>query len=251
MTDSKDNRSADRTLAILEAFERERRPLALRELAEYCQIPLSTCHALVHTLLNRAYLYQTGRRKDLYPTRRILDLATTIVAHDPILERLGPLLNELREETGETIILGRRHKDRVLYLDVRESAQTIRYSARSGDLKPLHSTCIGKVMLSALTPAELRKWCDGRVLERITETTHGSYARLIEDLQAGAKRGYQISRGENVADVTALAVPVSINAELVGIAVAGPSYRLLPLLDRVASMLLRARGTLQVQGIAA
>lgn len=99
MSQSKDNRSADRTLAILEAFEELRRPLTLRELGEYCDIPVSTCHALVHTLLARGYLYQTGRRKDLYPTRRLLSLASTIVAHDPFLERMAPMLEQLRADT--------------------------------------------------------------------------------------------------------------------------------------------------------
>src|SRR6187551_3250855 len=102
-TESKDNRSADRTLAILEAFEERRRSLTLRELAECCDIPVSTCHSLVHTLLNRSYLYQTSRRKDLYPTRRILDLAANIVAHDPYLERMSPYLERLRTETQETV----------------------------------------------------------------------------------------------------------------------------------------------------
>src|ERR1700743_1511059 len=64
-----DTTSAERVLAILEMFERERRPLSLKELSEYCQIPPSTCHNLVQTLLKHSYLYLTGRRKDLYPTR--------------------------------------------------------------------------------------------------------------------------------------------------------------------------------------
>src|SRR5580700_4233866 len=96
-----DTTSAERVLAILEMFERERRPLSLKELSEYCQIPTSTCHALVQTLLKRSYLYHTGRRKDLYPTGKLYDIGVTVVANDGILQRLRPVMEALRESTRE------------------------------------------------------------------------------------------------------------------------------------------------------
>ena len=80
-----DTKSAERVLAILEMFERERRPLSLKELAEYCRIPTSTCHGLVQTLLKHSYLYNTGQRKELYPTRKLYDMGAVIV-----VERRGP-----------------------------------------------------------------------------------------------------------------------------------------------------------------
>lgn len=249
--DSKDNKSAERTLAILEVFGDKRHSLTLRELAEFCDIPVSTCHALVHTLLNKSYLYQTSRRKDLYPTRRLFDLSATIVAHDPYLERLAPVLQQLRADTEETVILGKRQNDQILYLDVFESPQTIRYSSRAGEFKPLHSTCIGKVMLGALKPAELSAWLKKQPLPRVTGNTITAQSRLMEDLKEGANRGYFTTRGENVADVTAIAIPVSINNELLGIAVAGPSHRMAPNFDRHVSRLLEARRKLRRDGIAA
>lgn len=246
----RDNKSADRTLAILEAFEERRRSLTLRELAGYCDIPVSTCHSLVHTLLNRSYLYQTSRRKDLYPTRRILDLAANIVAHDPFLERMGPFLEQLRSDTLETVILGKRQKDQILYLEVLESPQTIRYSARAGAFKPLHSTCIGKVMLGSLKPAELGAWLKKQTLPKVTGNTIVTQSRLADDLAASAKRGYYMTRGENVVDVTAIAVPIRINNELLGLAVAGPSYRMDPALDMHVQRLSSTQRKLRSENIA-
>jgi len=247
---SKLNKSADRTLAILEAFEESKRPLTLRELAERCEIPVSTCHALVHTLLSKVYLYQSSRRKDLYPTRRILDLAAAIVAHDPLLERMAPTLAGLRAATRETVIVGKRQREHVLYLEVLESPQTIRYSSRAGELKPLHSTCIGKVMLAALPPAEFDTWRRTGALPKVTGNTITSHGRLRKDLAEGQRLGYFTTRGENVADVTAIAVPVLVNAELLGLAVAGPSHRMEPNFDKHVSRLMHAQRALQREGIA-
>lgn len=249
-TESRDNRSADRTLAILEAFSERKGPMTLRELAECCDIPVSTCHSLVHTLLNRSYLYQTRRRRDLYPTRRILDLAVSIVAHDPYLERLAPYLESLRATTEETIILGKRHRDQILYLEVLEGPQTIRYSARPGELKPLHSTCIGKTILGSLPVADLRAWLKSRPLPRVTGNTLTTQARLVADLAESARRGYYLTVGENVADVTAVAVPVHLNNEVLGIAIAGPSHRMGPRIDSHARRLFELLNSLRDCNIA-
>src|SRR5205085_7210693 len=121
---------------------------------------------------------------------RLYEISSTIVAHDPILQRLQPTLERLRDETRETVILGRRQKDQIAYLEVLESPQTIRYSANAGDLKPLHSTCIGKTVLASLTPQELRDWLDDRKLEKVTSNTITTYARLMDALEEGKSLGY-------------------------------------------------------------
>jgi DNA-binding IclR family transcriptional regulator len=218
--------SVERAFAILETFERERRPLSMKELADYCRIPASTCHSLVHTLLKRAYLYQTGRRKDLYPTRRIYDLGATIIAHDAVLQRLEPVMQELREITRETVILGKRQKDNIVYLSVLEGPEVIRYAARAGDTKPLHSTCIGKALLSAMTEQEVHVLLKAPPLPRVTASTITTIYALLADIAVGRQRGYFVTRGENVPDVTAMAVPIAINNEFYGLAVAGPTHRM-------------------------
>ena len=233
--------SVERAFAILEAFEQERRPLSLKELAEHCSIPASTCHSLVHTLLKRAYLYQAGKRKDLYPTRRLYDMAATIVEHDPVLLRLLPIMQDLRDTTRETVILGKRNKDAVVYLEVLESPEVIRYSARAGDAKPLYSSSIGKTMLGSLDPEDVREWLLDNPPQEVTANTITDIHDLIANLEEGRRLGLFSTRGENVADVTALAVPVPLGNELFAIAVAGPSHRVDARFDELAGLLAQAR----------
>ena len=245
-----DTTSAERVLAILEMFERERRPLSLKELSEYCQIPPSTCHNLVQTLLKHSYLYLTGRRKDLYPTRKLYDIGLAIVANDAILQKLESAMELLRESTRETVILGKRQKDSIIYLEVLESPQTVRYSAKAGDIKPLHSTCIGKTILAGLKPEELRLWLAEHPVKKVTENTLTSYPRLMDNLLEGKKLGYFMTRGENVPDVSAVATPLSINDELFGLAVAAPSHRFDAKFEEIVRELLGIQKALIEQGIA-
>ena len=237
--------SPERLLAIFELFEKERRPLSLKEVAELCRIPPSTCHNLVHMLLKHSYLYQTGQRKDLYPTRRLYDMGAIILASDLILQRLMPAMEALRDATRETVILGKRQKDAIVYLEVLEGPEVIRYSARPGDTKPLHSTCIGKTILAALGEAEVCKLLEENPPVRVTAKTITGLGPLLEDLEQGRRRGFFTTHGENVSDVTALAVPISINNELFGLAVAGPSHRVYANFDKVARALKEAQDTLQ------
>lgn len=242
--------SVERAFAILETFERERRPLSMKELADTCSIPPSTCHSLVHTLLKRAYLYQTGKGKDLYPTRRLYDMGAVILAHDPVLQRLEPAMAALRDATRETVILGKRQKDAIVYLSVMEGPEVIRYSAAPGDMKPLHSTSIGKALLSAMKPQDLRELLRAQARDRVTDSTITDIEALLANIEQGRGPGCYVTRGENVPDVTAVAVPVAINNELYGLAVAGPSHRMDARAEGIMATLCATRDALIDQGLA-
>ena len=242
------NRSSLRCLELFEAFRAARRPLSLSELARLTDTPVSTCHGVMRALQERGYLYVAAGR-DVYPTRRLWDLADEIRTHDPIVARLEPALAALRDETDETVILGSRQGDNVLYLLVLEGRQSIRYSSRAGELKPLHSSAIGKVMLASLAPDALDGWLSGRTLERVTTRTRVTARALRADLQAGVKRGWQTTCGENVADVMAIAAPLRLGGSLFGLAIAGPMHRMRPVETRLAQrLLLRMRPLEETDG---
>ena len=229
-----------RTLDIFEIFGAARRPLSLSEIARTIGAPASSCHLLLRTLLDCGYLYSLGRRKLYYPTRRLYDVACSIAAHDALVEELRPLLAGLHDRSGETVILGKRQNDAVLYLEVLESASTVRYTARAGEYKPLHSSAIGKALLGRLSPEELDAWIGSHTLQRVTRNTLVSAAQLKSNLQQGRKRGYFVTRGENVVDVMAVAGSLVLDNEVFGIAIAGPLHRMEPALTRHAELLLAA-----------
>ena len=83
-------------------------------------------------------------------------------------------MTSLRDETKETVILGKRNEERVIYLVVIESEQTIRYSARPGDFKPLHGSASGKVLLAALGEEERHALLKRLQLAPITPRTIAS-----------------------------------------------------------------------------
>lgn len=232
--------AAARTLAIFEIFATAQRPLTLSELARLTDIPVSTCHSLMRTLEQRGFLHFLSPR-EAYPTRKLLDLAQRIDSNDPIAVRLAPALERLRDETGETVILGSRQSDAALYLLVQESQQTVRYTARVGEFKPLHSSSIGKTLLGELSDDELTRWLAARrELRPITPSTIVSQRQLKRDIAEARARGYYATRGENVADVMAIAAPLHVGSATLGVAIAGPLHRMQEQERRHAQKLLAA-----------
>lgn len=220
-----DVKSAGRTVELFEAFAKVQTPLSLSEIARALGAPASSCFNLIRALEARGYLYLVEPKR-LYPTHRLFEVARSIAAREPWMDVLEPVLTNLRDETRETVILGKRHGNRVIYLEVFEGPQTIRYSARAGDLKPLHSSSIGKALLGMLERADLTELLKHLQLRQVTRATIVNGQQLIADLERSRRRGFFMTAGENVPDVLALSVGLRLNPDVYGIAIAGPMSRM-------------------------
>lgn len=229
--------AVQRVLDIFDAYQGAERPLSLTELAELAGIPKSSCHAIVATLVERGYLYSLQRPRALYPTRRLYDVAQAIAANDPFLQRALPVLEELRDSSGETVILGKRQGDAVIYLQVLEGRHAIRYSSRAGEFKPLFSSSIGKALLGSMKETELRAFLSAHALPAVTSHTLTDGEALFADIVESRRRGYFVTRGENVADVWAVSAFVPLRTETMGVALAGPASRMRDSLALLAPLL--------------
>jgi IclR family acetate operon transcriptional repressor len=239
------SRSTARAFAVLEAFEAAGKQLNLRELAERCGMPISTCHSLVQTLIKLGYLNSIGRRKELYPNRRLLDLARNIASKDPFLDRIGAELEKLRDECAETVILGKRQGDEVVYLLALDGPSPLRYAAKAGDFRPLHATAMGKVFLAELPEDELRQWLKAHPVKKITQRTLTNPDDLINDLEQGRKRGFFIASGERLVGGAAIAVPLYCHGESLSILIAGPDDRMTPRYKELSLMVNKVKRTLE------
>lgn len=215
-------------MRLYEVFAERQSPLSLTELAAELEIPKSSCHAIVNTLLESGYLYILSHPRALYPTKKLWSVMQRVSERDPFLRHATLALESLRDAAKETVILGKRQGHAVVYLEILESHNPIRYSARQGDLKPLYSSAIGKAMLGSLKEQDLAKTLEDLPMPRVTDATIVTPQRLFDDIRTSKKRGYYLTRGENVPDVWAVAATVAIGSEVLGIAIAGPQHRMKP-----------------------
>ena len=238
-------KTAERMLDVIELFALERRPLSLSEMAARLEMPASSTHALINTLLGRGYLYQISRRLGYFPTRKLKQMSDAIAGAAPLLDVFGRRLAALRDASGETVLLTKHQGDAVINLDVYESAQSVRFSPVLGERKPMHSTAAGKAMLGTLSEEELMRVVARLRLERHTETTITDRAMLVADIARGRKRGWYCIVGENIRDLMSIAVPLAIGGEIYAVTIGGPIQRIKLNTAAHAERLLRTCGAIR------
>ncbi len=238
-------KSADRTLDVFEVFAARLQPLALTELAERLQAPVSSCFQLMRTLERRGYAYTFGKRRGFYPTERMLRHAELIGAHDPLHQLAAPALRALRDKTNETVVLGHRVERHVMILKVFESTQSVRYSAQVGSMRPLHSTALGKALLGVLPPAARDPLIGTAALPGITANTITDRQALDRELELSRERGWYMTRGENVSDLYAISRAIELNGQTFAICVAVPVHRFVESQERNVEALLETCALLE------
>ncbi len=243
-SDAASVKAAARTLELLEVFAAERRTLSLSQLAKLLNMPVSSCHQLVGTLEARGYLYAVGRRKEIYPTGKIVGIARAIVAHDPWIGHAAPLLQRLRNQTHETVLLGKRQARHVIYLAVEEGTEAIRFTASVGERKPLHISALGKALLADLD-AGIRDDLLGELEQRYRKTPLAlNVKEWRRDMKLGSERGWQVQQGGREFDVMAIAVGFDVSGETFAIGIAGPLLRIVRSKNELAAALLESRASI-------
>lgn len=228
--------SAGRALQLFGLFAASRRPLSLTEIAERLDAPKSSCFQLVRTLQHAGYLYALGPRRGFYPTKLIVHQAQTIAQHDPIHQLIEPQLLQVRDRTNESVVVSSLHEGLALIIDLLESPQGIRFAAKIGERRPLHSSSLGRALLGAMTPARRSE-----LLRKQESDYPGAKPvdreALERELALGAGRGWHLSKDETQGGVTAVAIPLTVAGSKLAIAVAGPTARMEPNIERHAAIL--------------
>lgn len=237
-------KSAARAVDLIEIFAESKRPLSVSELARLLSIPMSSCHGILRTLEDRGWLYELTPRGGYYVTRRLLDMAQVISAHDPLAERVAPVVRALRERTGETVVFGILQDGRVLFLLVEESARGVRLGAKAGEWRDAHSNSIGKAVLGAMPPEERAAVLASLNFTRHTPATLCSAQELEADLARSRSRGWYANIGESVPEVMGVGMPVMAACGRYGLTVAGPIQRIKAELRSIVTALQEAVATL-------
>jgi len=184
-------KSARRAFEILEAFDRHRRPLALKEVLDDLGYPASSGSALMKSLVAMGYLDYDRDRRTYFPTMRIAVLGAWV--HDALFGegRLLAAMEELHRITGETVILGAQSDLHAQYIHLIQSSEPLQFRAPPGARRPLAASGMGWVLLSAKPDAEIE-----RLRRRINAETADKLSReaLMSRVNEVRARGYAFSK---------------------------------------------------------
>jgi len=228
--------SVRKALDILTAFSLFEPEWSLSALARRLRLPKSTAHNLLRTLQSVDLVHQDCERRAYRLGPRALEMGLAFAQSSEVLAQARPVLRRVAELTRETLKLGIFSNDQVLIVAAVESSHQLHTRGDIGTRWPLHSTGLGKAILSALPPDECEKLIRRRGMAQLTGHTLLSWRQLSSELDAIRSRGYATDLEENEPGVRCVAAPVvdSLRGSVAAISVSGPRIRLED--DRLAEL---------------
>ena len=220
--------SAARSLRVLAAVAGAGHALTLSELAERLGLPKPTLHRLCGQLQEGGFLARDVDERCLVVGPALRQLAFDTLNHGAARGLRHDVLARLVQQVGETCNFTTLDGMRVLYLDRVEAHWPLRLTLEVGSHVPLHATASGKLFLALMPAAERDALIGQLVLERLTpETLTDAQALRAECVQIAAQ-GHADDRGEFIAGLIAVAVPVldSQGRPRAAIAVHAPTARM-------------------------
>lgn len=207
------SKSLVRGLAILAGFSGELSVLGIAEMADVVGFSRSTTHRYMATLAELGYLVQEkdSRRYRIGPRCADIGLAALECAR---LRDHQDLIRRLRARSGCTAMIAALSGCGALIADIAHSRRAgqgeLVLSLRAGMQLPLHSTALGKALLSAM-PAERRGETIASIAPaKLTGATIGSKRALAAEVEAAEQAGFALERGEHHPRLLGLAVPVTV-----------------------------------------
>ena len=197
-----------RGLAILEAAAAGVRDL--RSFGAVLGTTRSTTHRLVSSLVQARYLRQVQGGYLLGP--KLIELGTIALEQMPLTAVARPHLQALADETLDTIHLGVRDGDDVLYIDKIPGQRGLEMRSRVGHRMPLASTGIGKAMMLDLAPQSWRDLFDAsrRTLAGVSFRPDHSLEpdTFLKRMATYSAGGYTFDLEENEISIRCVAAPV-------------------------------------------
>jgi IclR family KDG regulon transcriptional repressor len=220
-------RSVEKAIEILLAFSEEKPQLSLLEICGLTNMPKSTVYRLITTMEGRGFIEHNIVSGKYQPGSPLLKLANIVLKNYDLKEIALPVMNELRDLTGETINLyAKRGLDRVCIAQA-EGFHYLRRSSAIGDVLPLYCGASGKLLLAYQNEDEIEKVVKNTGLRAWTENTISDLNLFRKELRLIRKQGYAYSHGEREVGVSSFAAPIkNHNGQLIAaLSISGPDAR--------------------------
>ncbi|WP_298044895.1 IclR family transcriptional regulator [uncultured Citricoccus sp.] len=189
---------------ILNCFSVEEPDPTLQQIVRLTGLPPSTCQRLVQNLVREGFLDRDGDRYRI--GIGLVRWATPGTLGLDVVRLVRPVLQDLRDETGETACFYVRDGAFRTVVAVAETRHVVMRPFMVGQVMPIHAGAPGKIFL-AFDP-EARDALVGSSLDRFTQFTPQSLELLDAQSQQAQEMGYFAAFGERHEDVGSISAPV-------------------------------------------
>jgi DNA-binding IclR family transcriptional regulator len=201
--------AASRALDILELFL-VTPVLSAPEIGRSLQLPRTTVHELLGTLLDRSYLVQVPGQPVRYRLGvRLFQLGSVFAENLDLAREAQKVAADVAAACDETVHVAVLDASDVVYVARVDSTHPVRMVSAVGRRVPAHCTGVGKMLLSGLGPEALDAlYPRRRQLPTMTARSIPSSARLRAALAEIREQGIAYDNSESSEDVNCVAAGV-------------------------------------------
>jgi DNA-binding IclR family transcriptional regulator len=214
-------------MAVLQLIGDKPRQYGMSDLCKISGLPRATVYRIVDALRAEGLIAEAQPGNTFVLGPRLINLASRSWEAFDLRTIAHPVIEQLRNETGETVHLAVPSGLEMIYIDKLESPQAVRMTSRIGTRITLYSSSVGKAYLAALPPAEQDDLLGKIIFNRYTAHTITQRKALETELKATLKRGYSLDREETELEIRCLGAAIvdSAGRPVGGISVSVPKYR--------------------------
>ncbi|MGI1660813.1 HTH-type transcriptional regulator BhcR [Palleronia sp. KMU-117] len=216
----------DRAVVLLRSLARDG-DATLTELADRANVPASSAHRVLVSLQSHGMVDFADATQEWQIGVEAFRIGSAFTRRTNIVDVAREPMRRLVEDTGETANLAIEDGGEVVFLAQVDTANPIRAFFRAGTRVPMHSSGIGKALLSAYDRARADKILRRQGLPEFTAKTLSDPEALHEDLSRTRARGWSFDDEERYQGMRCIAAPVwNVHGDpIAGVSISGPAVR--------------------------
>ncbi len=220
--------SVDRIVTILELLADSSKGLGITELYESCDLPKSTLHRILTSLVSHDLAVQDAQTKKYKLGSAMLRLGARYLSQNDVRNIARPFLEQAEKELRETVYLSVLQGGRVICVDAVSASRDLNYFLRVGKEMPFNTSASAKSILAYQSEDFIENVLYSDELTKRTANSITDPARLEKHLASIRILGYSVCEEELEEGATAISAPLwdwqgQVSAS---VSVIGPSVRL-------------------------
>ena len=208
MPDKDHIKSVEKCFAILDYLHAGRRLMTLDEITQATGYKKTTCFRLLKTLRTLGIVELSPATKKYQFGPHLAAIGLTALKNMNLRNTALPILQQLRDETGETVNLTILSRSEILYVERIMSDYLVNVNVNIGDRLPVHCASMGKAILAYLPEDRLDTILSSISFEKKTNNTIVSRSALLRELEQIRSKGYAVNDEELEKGLRAVAAPI-------------------------------------------
>lgn len=207
--------SIEKCLRVFDLLCQNPQGLRLSDISRALDLPTSSVHHILRTLLPHDYISQDSATKKYALGYRFLEIGRSILNNFDIRHIARDHIRELQVRCGLTVHVAVLRNNKVIYVDKVGSPVGLSLATYVGFATEPHAAGGGKVLLAGLTESDIKKIYPDGQLKQYGKNTITSLPALMAELEKVREQGYALDDGEYYEGVRCVAAPIRAGGNVV------------------------------------